>query len=136
MPLDPSADFAVALHAIEAATGVRYPPSAPQLLTELSTIAGTPQHHAIFENARLLVTEADVRAPRDEMNSPLIEGYLLPFMTDNQGEWPDVYGFDMADPTFDRIAMYSVHTIVEDWPDAARFLQWVRTFVPPSRPCI
>ncbi|MHB1155370.1 MAG: hypothetical protein ACYC26_00885 [Phycisphaerales bacterium] len=134
MQIDPPAYFTVALRAIEAALGVRYPPTAPRLLTELSTVVGTPKHHFLFERAHLLVTVADVTAPQDELGNRLIDGYLLPFMLDDQGQWPDIYGFDMADPVLERIAVFSVHTIVEDWASPTDFLHWIRTFVPPNRP--
>lgn len=133
MRLDSPADLAAALRATEIALGVRYPPAAPRLLAELSTIVGTPQHHALFARARVLVTADDVSAPRDELGGQLINGYLLPFLSDERGKRPDIYGFDMTDPKLDRIAVFSVHTIVESWATPAAFLHWVRTFTPRDR---
>ena len=133
MRLDSPAHFAAALSETEMALGVRYPANTPQLLSELSTIVGSPKHHGVFERARLLVTPADVTAPRDELGGRLVEGYLLPFLIGDDDQWPSVYGFEMAGVNTDRIAVYSVHTIVESWADSAAFLKWVSSFKPPSR---
>lgn len=127
MRLNQPEEFAVAQRAIEAELGVRYPETAPQLLAELSGIVGTAHYHRVLERARLLVITADVIAQRGELGELLIENeYLLPFMVEENGEWPDVYGFDATG----CVAVYSVHTIVEEWESPAAFLHWVRTFVP------
>lgn len=79
------------------------------------------------------MTAADVSAPRDELGSQLIDGDLLPFMSDDAGEWQNIYGFELADPKLERVAVYSVHTIVTQWPNANAFITWVRNFVPPKQ---
>lgn len=123
-------DFAVVIRAIEAELGLQYPIAAPDMLTELSSIVGSTQHHAVFEHARLLVTSTDVIAQRGELGESLIEGgYFLPFLIDENGEWPDIYGFDATG----RVAVFCVHTIVAEWASPADFLHWVRTFTPPPR---
>jgi hypothetical protein len=126
MSLDLPAAFATTIRSIEAELGIRYPSSAAQLFSALSSIVGRPQHHGIFEHARLLVSSAAVAAVRNELGGRLIDGYLLPFLQVEQGQWPDVYGYDLADPTRNRIAVYSVHTIVHDWPNQDEFLNWIR----------
>jgi hypothetical protein len=133
MRLVSPADFAAELSGTEGVLGVCYPTTAPGLLADLSAIVGSPKHYGLFERATLLVTPANVCAPRDELGGRLVDGYLLPFMSDDAGEWPDIYGFDMADPKLERVVVYSVHTIVEQWPNAEAFITWVRNFVPPTQ---
>jgi hypothetical protein len=134
MRLESPADFATAIRTIEAELGVRYPPSAAGFFAELAAVVGTGHPHGLFTEAHLLTTATAVAALRDEVGGPLYDGYLLPFLSDAQGEFPDVYGFDLTDPARDRVAIYAVHTIVNTWPSPAAFLAWAHTFVPPTRP--
>jgi hypothetical protein len=38
----------------------------------------------------------------------------------------DVYGYDPTDPAQNRVAVYSVHTIVHEGLNQDSFLKWVR----------
>jgi hypothetical protein len=130
MRLDSHTRFATALQGIEVELGVRYPSRAPELLSALSEIVGTSRHHGLFERGRLLITSADVAAEEFEVGGRLIEGYLLPFLRVEQGQPSHVYGYDLTDPARDRIAVYSVHTIVHDWPNQEAFLTWIKSYSP------
>ena len=127
MPLESPASFATAIRKIESDLGVRYPASAPQLLSALSAIVGTPAQHGLFEHACLLVTSAEVAAVQNEVGGRLIDGYLLPFLK-VEGRWPEIYGYNLAGPLPNRIGVYRVHTIVYDWPSEDAFLKWIKTF--------
>jgi hypothetical protein len=122
------ADFAAAIEVIEMELGIRYPAYAAELFAELSTIIGTDKNRGLFQHAHLLLSAAEVAAERDELGHALIDGCLLSFLHDEQGECPDIYGFDLSDPG--RIVAYSVHAIVQRWNSRDGFLDWVRTFVP------
>jgi hypothetical protein len=123
----PPDTFAASIRAIESDLGVRYPPSAAHLFSALSAIVGTSQHHGVFERGRLLASSAEVAAVQDDLGGRLIDGYLLPFLQVEQTQSPHVYGYDLADPMRNRIAVYSVHTIVHDWPNEEAFLHWIRS---------
>jgi hypothetical protein len=125
MQIESPATFAAAIRAIEADLGLRYPSSAPELFLALSAIVGSSKLRGVFEQARLLVTSADVAAVRNEVGGRLIDGNLLPFLQVEEGQWPDLYGYDMGDPIRNRIAVYSVHTVVHDWPSPEAFLNWI-----------
>ncbi|HEX8915400.1 MAG TPA: hypothetical protein VF796_23810 [Humisphaera sp.] len=132
MRLQSPEHFATAIRAVEAELGVRYPPLAAGLFAELAAILDSGHPHGLFKGGRLLTTATVVAAMRDELGGPLYDGYLLPFLSDEQGKFPNVYGFDLSDPERSRVAVYSVHTIVEVWPTVAAFLAWAHDFVPPS----
>lgn len=117
-------EFASAIRAIEAELGVWYPPSAAALLAELAAMVETARPRGLFKEAHLLTTATEVAAIRNELGGPLYDGYLLPFLSDGRREFPHVYGFDLSDPARDRIAVYSVHTIVHNWAGPADFLGW------------
>ncbi|MGC4005214.1 MAG: hypothetical protein QM811_19680 [Pirellulales bacterium] len=79
------------------ASGIHRPP--PRLFAELASIvdSGHP-HDSFFKEARLLTTAEAVAAIRDALGRPIYDGYLLPILSLEQGEFPDVYGFDLGDP--------------------------------------
>jgi hypothetical protein len=74
----------------------------------------------VFSSTRLLASSVDVAAVRDELGGRLIEEILLPFLQVEQGQSPEVYACDLADPTLNRIAVYRVHTIVHVCPGRGR----------------
>ena len=134
MQIESPEDFAATISQIEAELEVRYPPTAPSLFADLAAMICAGHPHGLFKEAHLLATPAAVIAMRDELGGPLYDGCLLPFLSDGEGDYPDVYGFDPSDPGLDRIAVYAVHTIVNTWSSAAAFLKWAREFVPSCRP--
>jgi hypothetical protein len=134
MQIESPEDFAATITQIEAELDVRYPPTAPALFSELAAMICTGQPHGLFKEAHLLTTPAAVVAMRDELGGPLSDGCLLPFLSDGDGDYRDVYGFDPSDPGLHRIAVYSVHTIVNTWSSTAAFLTWAREFAPSYRP--
>jgi hypothetical protein len=118
--------YVVAIRAIEAELGIRYPPSAPQLLANLAKLLSSqPSGSGWFEQARLLTTPETVAAQFDELEEPLYQDLLLPFLVDYSrgGEFPDVYGYDLSDAKQNRIAVFSVHTFVQVWPTPEAFLK-------------
>lgn len=133
MQIESSEAFAAKITQIEAELGVSFPPTAPALLADLAAMICAGHHRGPFRVAQLLTTTAEVVSMRDEMGGPLYEGCLLPFLSDGEGDCPDVYGFDLSDPALNRIVVYSVHTIVNTWPSTAAFFTWAREFVPSDR---
>jgi hypothetical protein len=132
---DLHAYYVIAIRGIEAALGIRYPPSAPQLLANLAKLLSSQATSSgWFEQARLLTTPETVAAQFDELEDPLYQDLLLPFLVDySRGEeFPDVYGYDLSDPEQNRIAVFSIHTFVQLWPTPEAFLKWMSNEHPKS----
>jgi hypothetical protein len=125
MQLESADSFEAAIRTIEAELRIQYPKSAPQLFSDLSAIIETSPH---LGNARLLVSSAEVAALKTEVGSRLMDGYLLPFLREGEGRFPNIYGYDLADPARNRIAIYRVHTIVHDWPSPQAFLKSIKKY--------
>jgi|688.fasta_scaffold94752_2 hypothetical protein len=70
---------------------------------------------------------AGTRHPKD---SDRLWGGILPFATDSDA---DVFGFDVERPESERVLVWSVHTIVHEYPSLASFFEAVRSWADQAR---
>jgi hypothetical protein len=119
---DPTNDYPTAIDAIERALAIRYPPGAAVSLSELAALMDGPLFRESFPSARLLLVPAEVAEARATMLPS-----LLPFL--HVPADSNFYAFDLDSPGGRRVAVWSDHAIVADWPTFPKFVEWVTEFL-------
>ena len=104
----------IELREIEQALNFTYPPAFLSAIEELGRA---------FCNGVLLLSLVDIDAVRED-----IPDRLLPFLRDHNGQWPDIYAFDLDSQYLElRVVVWCDHAIVMDWNTFADFLRYVRS---------
>jgi hypothetical protein len=100
-----------------------------QVFDRLTAVMATHAFQTRFPTARLLRTASEIEAAR--ANLPVS---LVPFMREDQQQWPDIYAFSADDRQRERIVVWSDHAIVAGWDTFDAFLDWVRGDPPMAPP--
>src|ERR1700677_1560474 len=135
---------------IERILGFTYPPSFHSLIEEFTTLCSTQGFKQAFPAAKLLLSAPDIFKERENMDirenlgvavgpplpvewdTDFSSSTLVPFLRDEQPQWPDTYAFDLESqgPEYYVVVWsYSDPMVVHDWNGFPVFLRWMREFI-------